>query len=142
MIRKYRGGNVAEVRTALEAGADPNTESVSSNKTSLTLAVLNDHEQVVDLFLSWPGVDVNAKDHTNSTALHYVCGSSNLAILKKLLTVPGLLLNEKSNNGLVPIAWAIRFGNVEAVRLMVAVPEVDLEVMDKQGRSLEEHANR
>ena len=79
----------------------------------------------------------------NSTALHYVCGSSNIAILKKLLTFrPGLLLNERSNNGLVPIAWAIRFGNVEAVRMMAAVPEVDLEVIDKQGRSLEEHAIR
>ena len=69
MIRKSRGGNVAEVRKALEAGADPNKESVSCNKTSLTLAVLNDHQQVVDLVLSWPGVDVNAKDHTNRSPL-------------------------------------------------------------------------
>ena len=141
---------MAEVKRALEAGANPNTENVSWNntyniyitRTCLTLAVLNDHEEVVDLVLAWPGVQVNAKDHTNSTALHYVCGSSNISILKKLLTVPGLLLNERSNNGLVPIAWAIRFGNVEAVQVMAAVPEVDLEVIDSQGRSLEEHAIR
>ena len=130
------------MRKALEEGVDPHTESVSWNKTCFALSVLKDQEEVTGLILSWPGIEVNAKDHTNSTALHYVCGSSNVAILRKLLAVPGLLLNERSNSGLVPIAWAIRFGNVEGVRMMAAVAEVDLEVLDNQGRSLEEHAIR
>ena len=124
------------MRKALEEGVDPHTESVSWNKTCFALSVLKDQEEVANLILSWPGIEVNAKDHTNSTALHYVCGSSNVAILRKLLAVPGLLLNERSNSGLVPIAWAIRFGNVEGVRMMAAVAEVDLEVC-KRGKEKE-----
>ena len=36
---------------------------------------------------------------------------------------------------------AIKYGKIEAVRVMTAVDEVDLEVKDNQGRDLEEFAS-
>ena len=68
------------------------------------------------------------------------CCKGNVAILRLLLAAPGLLHNERNNLGETPILRAIKSVKIEAVRLMAEVAEVDLDVTDKQGRSLEEFA--
>ena len=63
-------------------------------------------------------------------------------MLSKLLAVPGLLLNERMDRGRTPIMAAIKFGRPDAVRLMAAVAEVDLDVKDNDGNNLEQYAAR
>merc|ERR1712192_254627 len=62
--------------------------------------------------------------------------------LSKLLAAPGLQLNERDDFGDTPIMRAIGYGKTEAVLQMAAVREVDLDVKDNQGNSLQEFANR
>ena len=50
----------------------------------------NNREEVVDL--------LPAKNKWGNTALHFAC-RGNVAILGKLLAVPGLLVNKKNNRG-------------------------------------------
>ena len=136
-------GRLEEVREALEGGADPNTTGGLLNSTCLMMAARNNHDEVVVLLLSRPGIQVNAKNNEERTALHFACYNGSLASLSKLLAAPGLQLNERSNNGgWTPIMWAIRCSRTEAVLQMAAVREVDLDVKDNQGRSLEKFANR
>ena len=144
---KCKDGRLEEVRKALEAGADANTTGGPFSSTCLMEAARNNHDEVVALLLSSPGIQVNAKDldwRTNEdwTALHFACGYGCLASLSKLLAAPGLKLNERNDNGWTPIMTAIGRGKTEAVLQMAAVSEVDLDVKDKEGRSLEEFANR
>ena len=133
-----RSGQLDQVKAALEAGADPNTTEGQWNWTCLMVAVYDERADIVDLLLSHPSIDVNAKDSELDTALHKACLFFNEAILHKLLATPGLLLNEKNWLGETPIMSAARLGRVGAVKLMAAKEQVDLDLRDIQGRSLEE----
>ena len=133
-------GKLQMARELLLAGADPNTKVGRDNWTCLMRAIRGNHEEVVDLLLAQPGLDVNAKNNSNRTALHYACDKGNIAILSKLLAVPGILLNERDNKGTTPITWAIICRKPEAVRLMAAVEDVDLDA-SHNGRSLEDFAH-
>ena len=118
-------GNLESARTALKGGGDPNSRGGFFNRTCLMIAVHNLDEdpfldRVVDLLLAQKGIDVNAKDRYNSTALHIAGAYGNLATLRKLLAVPGLLLNEKDNGGRTPMMQAVILGKTRAVQLMVA----------------------
>ena len=140
-----RLGKMKELRELLLAGADPNTRGGRYNRTCLMEATRANHEEMVDLLLAQPGIDVNAKDNFDYTSLHYACSrftKYNVAILSKLLAVPGILLNERdSNSGMTPIMWAICSRKPEAVQVMAAVEEVDLDV-SHNGWSLEDLAHR
>ena len=135
-------GKLQMARELLLAGADPNTKVGRDNWTCLMRAIRGNHEEVVDLLLAQPGLDVNAKNNSNRTALHYACDKGNIAILSKLLAVPGILVNERDVDGLTPIMQAIHSRKPEAVRVMAAVEEVDLDVRSNNGRSLEDFAHR
>ena len=132
-------GELNVTRELLLAGADPNTRGGGYDYTCLMMATNGNEEEVVDLLLAQPNIEVNAKDNDkNSTALHFACRTRtrNIAILGKLLAVPGILVNERDNNGWTPIMWAITYGKPEAIRMMAAVEDVDLDVRSYDGRSL------
>ena len=59
-------------------------------------------------------------------------------MLGKVLAAPGLLMNERDIGGWTPIMLAVAKRRTDAVRLMVAVNEVDLDVRDDDGKTLEE----
>ena len=137
-------GELQMARELILAGADPNTKVGRNNWTCLMGAISGSQEEVVDFLLAQPSIEVNAKDNRNRTALHYAChrGSSNIAILSKLLAVPGILVNERDSYGWTPIMDAITYGKSETlrpVRVMAAVEDVDLDV-SRNGRSLEDLA--
>ena len=135
-------GKLEEVREALQAGADPNTRVPITGSTCLMVAISRKQEEVVDLLLAQPGIEVNFANIAGVTALHWACSTGNVAILSKLLAVPGIQLNARSKYWRVPIMEAIISGNTDAVRLMAAVEEVDLDARDFSGSSLEDFVNR
>ena len=132
-----RDGKLVEVSEALQAGADPNTKggcrvdgSLVDSVTCLMVAIGRSHEEVVDLLLVQPGIEVNAKDSRKETALYYACRGGNVVILSKLLAVPGILVNERNyyNHGWSPIMEAVFQGKPDVVRMMAAVDKVVLDV--------------
>ena len=114
-----------KVTVALEAGEDPNTSGGKLETTSLMVAVLRRWDQVVAKLLSCPGINVNAKDMDNCTALHHAA-FGNVGILKMLMATPGILHNEKNLGGRTPIqeAW---YGKTDIVREMAKCPHVNLD---------------
>ena len=125
---------------ALEAGADPDW-SEGWSEACLMVAARNNHRGMVTLLLCRPDVDVDAKNENNMTALHWACWNNSIASLVKLLAAPNVQFNERNNVHDTPIMVAIRRGMTEAVRLMAAVEEVDLDVTDSEGLGLEQIAN-
>ena len=129
------------MKEALEAGADPNFTSGHHRYISVLMeATHQGRYEAVDLLLAQPGINVNHQCSWGWTALHYACERDWVAILKRLLQAPGILVNKKGHLGYTPIMAAARKGFTEAVRLLAAVEEVDLDVKDKQGNGLEEIA--
>ena len=132
---KCWAGNLEVVREALQAGGDPNT--------FLMCAIMRGKEEVVNLLLEQPSIEVNAKDDGDNTALHWACAGGNVAILNQLLAVPGILVNERERElGWTPIMAAIDVCRLDIVRVMAAVEKVNLDVRDDSGLSLEDLAYR
>ena len=125
-------GELQMARELLLAGADPNTRGGSDNWTCLMVAIWKNYEELVDLLLAQPGIEVNAEDQNKDTALYYICYIGNVAILSKLLDVPGLQMNKKNVRGRTPIMRAIRSGQTE---------EVDLDLRDGEEHTLEDIAH-
>ena len=92
-------------------------------------ATENNREEVVDL--------LPAKNKWGNTALHFAC-RGNVAILGKLLAVPGLLVNKKNNWGTILIMVAAMNGRTHTVRLMVTVIEIALDAVVDDGMTLED----
>ena len=141
LYEKCSFGRVEEVREALAAGADPNTWVGPFSTTCLMMAAAWNQDGMVELLLSTPGIQVNAKSRNNGTALHRACYNGSAAIIGMISSSPGVQLNERDNYGWTPIMWAIRARQTPAVIQMASLPDVDLDVKE-QGRSLEEFANR
>ena len=61
--------------------------------------------------------------------------------MPKLLAAPGILLNEENRKGMTPIVMAAAYKRIEAVQMLAAADEVDLDVRDRQsGASMEDIA--
>lgn len=73
MWEKCNLEKVEEVRKALEEGADPNTTDGERGIRCLMVALEKNQSEVVDLLISCPAIEVNAKDPINRTALHFAC---------------------------------------------------------------------
>ena len=52
--------------------------------------------------------------------------------MPKLLAAPGILLNEENRKGMTPILMAAAWHRIEAVQMLAAMDEVDLDVRDGQ----------
>merc|ERR1719319_261310 len=105
-------------------------------------AVLNEHEGVVELLLQRRGLEVNARSNEQETALHYACRRNNPTVVTKLLEHTGLDCNLRDDEGNSPLMLAVTESsqNVETVRQLVADERVDLDIRDRDGRTLEEMA--
>ena len=75
-LEMCKRGEVEEVREALARGVDVNTR-ITRDRTGLMAAAYGNHEEVVEVLLAQPGVDVNCRNDYGSTALHYACMSDS-----------------------------------------------------------------
>ena len=94
-------------------GADVNEVNQSYYKmTSLTRAVVSKNEPLVSFLLQQPGIQVNAKDNTGWTALHYAAsfcsGANGRKVIKLLLNFPGIDMEIRNNKGETPLMKATK----------------------------------
>ena len=141
--------NTWKLEEAKEAGNDLNPVGGGRivglgrpSRSSLLWAAYLNRVELIDSLLQQPNVDVNAKDKRGNTALHHaVCSlPAGNAIMPKLLAAPGILLNEENRTGKTPIMMAVMWNRIEAVQILAAVDEVDLDVRDDKGKSMEDIA--
>ena len=104
-------------------------------------AVYNGDTEIVKLLLEQPTVDLNCSDKYGQTAMHEAAWNDNVEAVKMLLADPRLTThNHKNNRGWTPVMSAARFKKAGTLRELVAHPSVNLDTMDKLGRSLEDFA--
>ena len=106
---------------------------------ALNNAVYNSNIEALKLLLDLPSIDVNIVDNYGNSLV----GFHKLDVLKLVLSHPGLTaltLNQKQKNGATPVMIAAMKNKLEHLAILAADLRVDLDTMDKEGRSLEETA--
>ena len=130
-------GDVEYVRYALLNGQDPNERDEDDGCTGLMHAVQNKENEILELLLEQPEIDINSVNEIGDTALHVAGYYGNLWAVKKLVSDPRIkTLNSRNNDGKTPLLEAVMMGNVDCVRELVKFPEINLFGCCPKGRTL------
>ena len=143
--RLCRDGDIEGVQAAIDDGANVNEED-DSGWTGLMWALGKRHNNVVQLLLNHPQIDVNKVDSGGQCALHYAGFRDNHEGMAALLARQDLTtINQMNDDGRTPIMEAVHQfmsavykNNLNCFNLLLAHPEVDLDTRDNHQRSPEE----
>jgi len=97
LLSSAKDGNLKDVKTAIDNGADINYKS-DVGDTALMLASEKGHKDIVEFLLKQDGIDINAKSNSEMTALMYA-SSDDYKDIVKLLIDAGANKNPKNGTG-------------------------------------------
>ena len=99
-LRACNRNDLEKVRHCLEIGADVNWKGNDFHERSgLHLAADSNYEELLELLLSQPGVDVNITDKYNMTPLMLACLEGHENIVRRLCQVNGIDPNIRDGDG-------------------------------------------
>ncbi len=103
--------------TLIDRGAIVDQVNVN-NWTALHFAVLNEHHEVVQLFMEKGNANVNAKDKNGDTCLHFASGLGYRRMLYELIEY-GADVNEVNDNGESPLHLALTYGRLSIAEMLI-----------------------
>jgi ankyrin repeat protein len=131
-------GDVAALKGFLEARADVNSTSrPKGGETPLLLAARNCHLDICKMLLEG-GANVNFRGPSasnESTALHAAVSCEDVEIVQHLLSVKGVLTNQKNKGGQTPLHLAVEKNSNVIVELLLATGNVDESIEDNRGQT-------
>ena len=135
-----RDGDIEGVQAAIDNGTDVNEDNANGlGWTGLMVALHHSHNNVVQLLLNHPQIDVNKVDQDGECALHCAVFRDNHEGMAALLDRQELTtINQRNDYGWSPIMRAVAYNSVNCFNLLLAHPEVDLDARDNYQRSPEE----
>ena len=135
-----RDGDIEGVQAAIDNGTDVNEDNANGlGWTGLMVALHHSQNNVVQLLLNHPQIDINKVNHRGRCALHFAVFRDNHEGMAALLARQDLTtINQRSNEGWSPIIYAVCSNSVNCFNLLLAHPEVDLDTRDGYRRSPEE----
>ncbi|KAI1416004.1 hypothetical protein F5Y13DRAFT_186857 [Hypoxylon sp. FL1857] len=133
------------VRTLITLDESPDGVQVNAIDhrlyTPLMLAITNIHScQLVDTLLADRRVEVNRQTDAG-TALRLSILHGNRPVTKRILDHPDIDPNLSGRNGKSPLHVAVRYEDLDSVKLLLAHPGIDTDVRDASGRTAGEIAN-
>lgn len=117
----------------------------------LNSAAKNGDWRLAQLILQKPGIDINMRDHTGCTALHYAAHNNQLKIVQMLLGLPGIEINAQDLEGNTPLHMAVNgsapsyteimgqpqpifyLSERESVRELARTPGIQINITNKKG---------
>ena len=125
--------SIAELLISRSSDIDLNMTD-SHGKTALHLAASN-WTGMLQPLLENPDVDANLRDKLNRTPLLTAVILGNISSMRSLLECDRVDVNCKDSEGMTPLAHAMR-GELEAVELLCAHQNINLDPTDNTGRDL------
>ena len=132
-------GEIEGVQAAIDIGADVNEDSYWG-ATGLMLALSNSHNNVVQLLLHHPQININKVDLDGCSALHWAVTGDNHEGLAALLArnYDTTSINQEDDCGWTPFTGAIVYNKVNCFQLLLTNPQVDLDTRDGYQRNPEQ----
>ncbi len=130
VARENRHGKIMEL---LARHPSYNKDYASEKLLREVGALSPDVNKIYDLLRL--GADVNVRDSNGSTPLDIGAYSGHDAVVKLLLTAPGININAQDKNGWTPLHYAIHGGNEAVVKTLLAYPGINLAIKSKYGGS-------
>ncbi len=128
--------NLPEVKRLVAAGANINHRDTDrGGKTPLMLA---GRVEYVTALIAAEGLCINLQDPDKKTALLHALSSATLLLPAKPVAVaqiPGTNPNIKDNDGNTAILLALRTWSKPIVEAVLAIGDVDMQVVNKQGNT-------
>jgi ankyrin repeat protein len=113
-FRAVRTDNTGDVVQLLERGFDPNTHE-ESGQSALTLAVRERADQVVEVLLKHPQLDVNAPNRVGETALMLAALQGRMDLVQRLLSRGAAV----AQDGWTPLHYAASGPDPQIVALLL-----------------------
>lgn len=101
-------------------------------------AVTLHRNDIFDLLIKIPSIDVNSKNGIEERPLHCAIASRNLYALKVLLAHPKVRVNEPEDMGYTALHYAAERGFTEGVQLLLSHPDIDSTIQSNNGERADE----
>ncbi|KAJ5455537.1 uncharacterized protein N7458_003801 [Penicillium daleae] len=118
----------------VEADSDAGSQASSDSEDAESC----NHLASLQEALSFTGLDFNASDQWGLTSLHAVVALDCLhaeKLLEKLMTRQDLKLNPQDELGRTPLTLAIHWGKENMTRVLLNIPEVNIEIAQIRGEN-------
>jgi len=123
-----REGDVEAVKSLLENNADINQRTRKG--TPLIEAIEFNHEEVVEVLLQHPNINVNMKTQLGHTALHMAIRNCLQSSFDGLLERTSTNVNLQNQKGNTPLITAVRYKNHYALKALLARPEIKVNMQN------------
>ena len=109
----------SRIQELLDNGAKPDIKDLDG-MSPLSVCARNGFNIHLDIMklLMIAGVDVNQKDNSGDSPIHYAASGKNIDIIKLLLN-KNANINEKNNKGYSPLHIATMMGNLDYVNILL-----------------------
>ncbi|MDX8411595.1 MAG: ankyrin repeat domain-containing protein [Mariprofundaceae bacterium] len=118
LMRSAWAGDIARVRTELDAGADANARS-QTGSTALLAAAMKSHDEIVEILLEH-NANVDGRNNPGNTALMVAVHNGDVAIVRLLLR-HGADINVTNKRGESPFSIARSLGNKAILTLLQGI---------------------
>merc|ERR1712130_295302 len=127
-------GEEEKVNGAIALGVDVNTKD-TLEQTGLHLALWKKHENVADILLAHPNIDINGKDKDGCFALLLAAGYGLTSVVAKLGRRPALRgVNDQGGTvWWTPLSYATCSGFFSTVGELLKLPGINVNAADKDG---------
>merc|ERR1719320_672417 len=122
-------GDVSAVKRILEKNA--NINRCTRRGTALIESIIFNHEDVAEVLLGHPKINVNLKTHEGHTALHVAIRYGLRKTVDALLARKDTNVNIQNNVGNTPLLTAVRYKNSHAVGALVDHPDIQVNIQNK-----------
>jgi len=134
-------GRTECVRILAESGRVDWNKADSEGRTSLYWALQYGHSDIVDIIVQQPNIDYNVKDEDGDTLGHAAVRWGDVKCVETLAAQESCdCWNVPDSNGDTPIMLALNEGKTEIVKILLRCPRVNLDVVDRNMKHLEDTA--
>ena len=105
-------------------------------ETFLSYAIKRNNNQIIDLLLTSPILDLSYQDKNGNTYLHLSIIHQNLNLIKKLLEKK-IYINAKNNDGNTALHFAYYINNIEIINILLN-NKADINITNNEGHIPEE----
>ena len=86
--------------------------------TFLSYAIKRNNQEIIDLIMALPFLDLNYKDNNDNTYLHFAVICKNIELIKQLIK-KGISINSKNKDGNTPLHFSYYINSKEIINLLI-----------------------